>query len=199
MSRGLWIWNDSIKTIAFDSAAARRTLAAAKRDGRLAKIDILVPATSQSRRQLALVIQESWRRLGVDATITVVDFPIFQERIAAGRFDSYIGVYLDEPSPRGLADQWSRRGWDALNYGRYANPRFDSLLARASQERDVPSAQQLWREAMDTLNADAPAVFLYTLTNTAAFHRRLANITIDPYSWASTLPTWTVDSAYARH
>lgn len=197
MSQGLWIWDDAIRTIAFDSSGARSVLDRVRARGRLRPIEILVPATSQTRRQLAQIVQEAWRRIGIAATIAVVDFPVFQERLATGRFDSYIGVYLDEPSPRGLADQWTRAGWDALNYGRYANPQFDTLLAMASRETDPATARRRWREAMDTLNGDAPAIFLYALTNTAALHRRLGNVMIDPYAWASTLPSWIVDTSHA--
>jgi ABC-type transport system substrate-binding protein len=90
-------------------------------------------------------------------------------------------------------DQWTRAGWGALNYGHYANPVFDSLLSAASREPDVGKAKQRWREAMDTLNADAPAIFLYALANTAAVQRRLEDVELDPYSWLSGLPTWRVD------
>src|SRR5690606_25079032 len=99
----------------------------------------------------------------------------------------------DEPSPRGLADQWTRAGWDALNFGHWAHPAFDSLLARAVAEPRREPAARLWREAMDTLNADAPGIFLYTPTNAAAVHRRLRDVRIDPYSWASGLAGWKVD------
>jgi ABC-type transport system substrate-binding protein len=126
--------------------------------------------------------------------VTVVDFPVFQERLAQGRFDSYIGAYLDEPSPRGLADQWTRAGWDGLNYGHYANPVFDSLLARASRESDPGRARSRWREAMDTLNADAPAIFLYAPANSAVVHRRLGNVSLDPYSWISGLSEWKIEA-----
>ena len=132
MSSGLWIWDDAIRTVAFDTAGARRLLSRRQ----LPPVDILVPASSGSRRQLAQIVQAAWRRIGVDATITIVDFPVFQERLAAGKFDSYIGVYLDEPSPRGLADQWTRAGWEGLNHGRYHNPRFDSLLAAGFRPSD---------------------------------------------------------------
>jgi ABC-type transport system substrate-binding protein len=159
---------------------------------RLGPIDILVPATSSTRRQLALVIQEAWRRAGVDATVTTVEFPVFQERLAKGTFDTYIGAYLDEPTPKGLADQWTRAGWGALNYGHYANPVFDSLLSAATREADVGQAKRRWREAMDSLNADAPAIFLYALANTAAVSRRLEGVKIDPYLWLSGLPQWGV-------
>jgi peptide/nickel transport system substrate-binding protein len=187
MSQLLWIWDDKTRTLPFDSSRARAVLANTGR-----RIDILVPSTSSVRRQLAQVIQESWRRVGVEATITTVDFPVFQERLAKGRFYRYIGAYLDEPSPRGLADQWSRSGWGALNYGHYANPAFDSLLSKASETSDVANARQLWREAMDTLNADAPGIFLYAPENVAVLNRRLAGVKLDPYSWVSGLSRWGV-------
>jgi peptide/nickel transport system substrate-binding protein len=193
MSQLLWIWDDASKTVPFDSAQARESISQLKHARALGSVDILVPATSSSRKQLALAIQESWRRVGMNTTVTAVDFPVFQERLAQGRFDSYIGAYLDEPSPRGLIDQWTRSGWGSLNYGHYANPVFDSLARSASRQEDVGGARRLWREAIDTLNADSPAIFLYSLANVAAVNRKVLNFEVDPYSWASGLRTWRID------
>ena len=163
------------------------------RGNRSLAVDILFPATSVTRKRLAEAIQESWRGVGVRATITAVDFPVFQQRLAKGAFDSYIGAWLDEPSPRGLADQWTGAGWGALNYGHYSNPRFDTLLARASGQENPQAARPVWREALDTLNGDAPAIFLYAPVNVAAVSKRLQGVVIDPYSWLSTLPDWRID------
>ena len=193
MSQLLWIWDDDTRVLPYDSAAARTGVARFKAQRPVGSIDILVPSTSATRRQLAAAVQEAWRRVGVAATITTVDFPVFQERLARGRFDSYIGTYLDEPSPRGLADQWTRAGWAGTNYGHYANPVFDSLVRVASREGDVARAKSQWREAMDTLNADVPAIFLYSLANVAAVNRRLREVEIDPYSWISGLRSWKAD------
>jgi peptide/nickel transport system substrate-binding protein len=202
MSRLLWIWNDSIATLPVDTAAAARALAEAgwtgapgairrRGDQRLA-FDILVPGTSTTRRHIATALQAAWRGLGAEVSVSAVDFPVFQERLGQGRFDSYIGAWLDEPSARGLADQWTRGGWGVINYGRYANPAFDALLKRGSAEPDPAAARRLYTEAMDTLNADAPAIFLYTPGNAAAVSRRLEGVEIDPYSWVSGLPGWRV-------
>jgi peptide/nickel transport system substrate-binding protein len=193
MSQLLWIWDDNTPVLGFDSTGAREAIARIKAKHPVRPIDILVPATSSTRRKLALVIQEAWRKAGVNATVTTVEFPVFQERLANGKFDCYIGAYLDEPTPRGLRDQWTRAGWGALNYGHYGDPVFDSLLAAASREPDVGKAKGRWREAMDTINADAPAIFLYALANTAAVQRRLEGVKIDPYSWLSGLSEWKID------
>jgi peptide/nickel transport system substrate-binding protein len=204
MSQLLWIaGGDTPGGAAYDTAAAARLLDSAgwvrsrsgmrERMGQRLQLDLLVPSTSATRRNIAVALQEAWRRLGADVSVTVVDGPVFQQRLGAGRFDAYVGAYLDEPSARGLVDQWTRAGWGALNYGHYGDPAFDSLLARAGREADRTRGAALYREAMDTLNADAPAIFLYALTNTAAVHRRLRNVTIDPFSWLATLPAWSVD------
>lgn len=201
MSQLLWIWDDSIVSIPFDPARSAAALETAgwrlpvrgttrQRGGTSLAFDILVPSTSPARRKLALQMQEMWRRVGADVTVTAVDFPIFQQRLARGRFDAYVGAWLDEPSPRGLAEQWTRAGWDALNYGHYANPHFDSLFARASRASDVAGARRLYREALDTLNADAPGIFLFAPANIAVVSRRVEGVDINPYSWASGLPAW---------
>ena len=146
MSQLLWIWSDSIRVLPFDTVQANHALDAAgwrrpdsattrQRGSRALAFDILVPSTSASRRQLAVALQAMWQAVGAAVTVTAVDFPVFQERLGAGDFDSYIGAWLDEPTPRGLADQWSRSGWGGLNYGHYANPAFDALLRRASGTR----------------------------------------------------------------
>jgi len=181
ISRALWIWSDDVATLGYDTTRARAELTAAgwvpggdgiRRHGaRRLTIDILIPSTSSVRRGLAEGMQEMWRQLGVDASVTGVDFPVFQQRLSAGRFDAMVGAWLDEPSPRSLADQWTRAGWGALNYGRYDNPSFGT-------------------QALDTLNADAAGIFLYNPTNVAFVSTRLENVTIDPFSWMASIPSW---------
>jgi peptide/nickel transport system substrate-binding protein len=201
MSQLLWIWDEDIRTLPFDTAQAARALDAAgwrrpdstgtrRRGSRALSFDILVPGTSPTRRQIAVALQAMWQAVGAAVTVTAVDFPVFQERLAKGQFDSYIGAWLDEPSPRGLAEQWTRAGWEALNYGHYASPAFEALFERAGRAQAVDSARRLYRQAMDTLNADAPAIFLYAPANVAVVSRRVTGVRIDPYSWVSGLRTW---------
>jgi len=200
MSQLLWINSVDIDVVPFDTAAAARLLDSLhwsrgadgmrRRDGAALAFDILVPGTSPTRRDLAQALQQAWKLLGVETTITAVDFPVFNQRLATGAFDSYIGAWLDEPSPRGLADQWTRAGWDKLNYGHYASAAFDSLFARAVAASDTAAAGPLYRAAMDTLNADAPALFLYAPMQVAGVARRIQGVTINPYSWLSDLASW---------
>lgn len=192
VSRASWLWNDNAASIAYDTTLANRWLDSIgyrrggdgirQRGGRRLAVDILVPGTSRVRRDLAQGIEAMWRSVGVAATITAVDFPVFQERLSQGRFETMVGAWLDEPSPGHLIDQWGRAGWGGLNYGRYTGA-FDSLAELARTAADAARARQLWHQAFDSLNADAAAVFLYTPTNVAVRGPRAAAFPIDPFSW----------------
>ncbi len=200
MSALLWIGDSAVRALPYDTAGAARAFDAAgwrmapdgvrRQGGRALAVEILVPSTSPPRRQAAVAMQEMWRRVGVAAEVAAVEFPVFQERIAAGNFDVYIGAYLDEPSARGLADQWGTGG--ELNHGGYSSAPFDSLLGSAAATADPALARQRYHAALDTLNADAPAIFLYTPVQAAAVSRRLEQVTIDPHSWLAELPHWTL-------
>jgi peptide/nickel transport system substrate-binding protein len=203
VSRLQWIAGDGVITLPFDTVAASALLDSAgwKRDAsgmrrhgatRLA-FGLLVPSTSSSRKLLAEALQESWRRLGALVSIDAVDFPVFQQRLAEGKFDVYIGAYLDEPSPRGLVDQWTRAGWGALNYGRYANPVVDSLIKEALAASALPMARPRWREVLDSMNMDVPAVFLYTPEQSAVASRRITGVAIDPWSWLEGVERWGLE------
>jgi peptide/nickel transport system substrate-binding protein len=198
MAQLQWIWDDSIAVLPYDTIRAARALTEAgwtpavdgirRKGSRGLTLDILVPATSPGRKRLAVALQEQWRQVGVAATITAVDFPLFMERLGQGKFESYIGAWLNEPSPRGLVDQWTAAGIGQQNYGQYANPRFDRLVQQASSTEDRRAARLVWRAAFDTLNADAPALFLYAPVNVAAVSRRVEGFELNPYSWLSGLP-----------
>ena len=194
MSRILWIYDESIPVAPFDTAAAGLALEQAgwkrgsdgmrRRGGKALAVDILVPGTSAARKNLAVIAQEMWRRAGVKASVTIVDFPVFQERMRTGKFESFIGAWLDEPSPRGLGDQWTTAGIGALNYRHYRSTTFDSLFRRASSITGSASeGRAAWREVIAQLNQDVPAIWLYTPTSVAAVAKRVEGLTIDPYSW----------------
>lgn len=204
-SQVLWLWSDSIRVLPFDSAGAASALDSAgwrvgaggvRRSGsRPLAFDVLVPSTSPVRRRAAELLQERWRLIGAEVSVTAVEFPVFQERLAKGRFDSYVATYLDEPSPRGLSEQWTAAGIGALNFGGYASPAFDAAFGAAENEAVPAQAARLWRSAFDTLNADAPALFLFSPVNRAAVARRLGEITINPWSWLSDLPSWKIGAS----
>jgi hypothetical protein len=78
------------------------------------------------------------------------------------------------------------------NLGAYASRGFDSLLALAAAAPSREAAAPPDRAALERLNDDAPAVFVYSPRNNAAIRRRFASVTIRPDNWLATVATWSV-------
>jgi peptide/nickel transport system substrate-binding protein len=205
MSALLWVRHRGRLVVPYAPDEGARALDAAgwragrdgvrSKEGRRLAFEILVPSSSPSRRQAGIAMQEMWRQVGAAAEVTAVEFPVFQERLARGDFDVYVGAYLDEPSARGLADQWGTDGIGVLNHAGYSNPVLDSLLDAAARAGSRAAARDLYHEALDTLDTDAVAIYLYSPIQAAAIRKEIDQVTIDPYSWLARFPEWTVAPA----
>lgn len=201
VSQALWLHDPARTAAPRDSAGAAALLDSAgwrpgadglrQRAGTPLRVAILVPGTSASRRAMAEAVVAQWRTLGVAATIEVTDFPVFQQRLGAGRFETYIGSFLDEPSPRGLAVQWATSGIGQLNHGQWSDATFDSLLNAAAAARTADEARRRYRAALDRLEGEAPAVFLFTPVARLGRSRRVeVTAPVDPFSWLEGVTRW---------
>ncbi len=198
------IWSDSLRQLPYDTAAAARTLdrlgwrAAApggprRRNGVPLAFTVLVPTSSQVRQRAAVIAQDEWRRLGVEARIEPLEFTVMERRTVAGDFDAAFLSRTIDPSPASLLQWWSPGAQG--NVGAYDDPAFQALTARAMRARTATAAAPLWRQALELLNADAPALFLFSPRNEAALSARVENATLRPDSWLATVTTWRLRSA----
>jgi peptide/nickel transport system substrate-binding protein len=207
MSQLSWIWNPETRGLPHDSAGAARLLTRLgwvdsnrdgirDRDGHPLSFRLLVPTTSGIRRQYARLLQEQFRTMGVDVQLDEVDFSLFLARARAGQFDALLNAWSTDPSPSaGIPQTWTRAGLGRSNYGRYVNPAFDRLVDRTvggGSAGNRAAARRAWRSAIEMLNQDAPAIFLFAPDNVAAVHRRVTGVTIRPDSWLALLRTWRI-------
>jgi len=204
MSELLGIWDPDIRQLPYDSALAARILngqgwrdhdgdGIRDKDGQPLAFHILVPTSSVLRRQYARLLQEQFHALGVHVEIDELEPSVVNQRAATGKFDTVILSRQNDPSPSsGIAQSWTRAGFGGSNFGRYYSADFEQLVDRAVTATSRDQARALWRRAMETLNADAPAVFLYALDNVGAVHKRVENVQFRPDSWAALLRTWRI-------
>ncbi len=120
---------------ALDSAGWRRGADGMRaRGGRALAFSLLVLATSRPRQQIATLVQESLRRMGIAVTIEQTDLPGFVARLSARRFDAAVQVYSNDPSPFALREQWggaAARAAEGSNYTGWSSPTFDAILDSA--------------------------------------------------------------------
>ncbi|MBA3495764.1 MAG: hypothetical protein H0T86_01510 [Gemmatimonadales bacterium] len=195
----LWIRHGAPPPLGANVHEARRLLAARgwkdhdgdgvlDRVGRPLALTLSTTNSSAIRQQLALQIQEQLRQVGIRVQFERFDFPVYNERRTAGRFDIDFASTAQDPSPTGLGQGWSCEG--STNVARYCDPVVDSLLEVAGQATDA--APEAWRAVLRRIEAGAPAVFMYGLNYLFVVHRRFTNVRIRPESSWLALREWTV-------
>ncbi|MFQ5551386.1 MAG: ABC transporter substrate-binding protein, partial [Gemmatimonadales bacterium] len=202
--RAVWIWTDSIAQLPYDTAAARALLDGAGwvdsdgdgiRDlaGRPLSFRLLVPSSSGARRQSAVIVQEQLARIGVEVSISELEFNTFLERALQGDFDAVFGAFALDPSPRGITQLWTEQGIGSNNWGRYSNDQVNELVLHALRAPDVETSTRRWHEVLVALNDDVPAVWLFEPRLTAVIASRFSGVVLRPDQWASNIWRWTVN------
>jgi peptide/nickel transport system substrate-binding protein len=206
VSQMLWIRRGAPEPEGPNVSEARRLLASTgwgdsdgdgtlDREGRPLRLLLSLPNTSGIRRQMALLVQEQLRRIGIQIDIQQLEFPIYQERRSAGEFDIDLSGVNQDASPSGLTQAWSCTG--GSNVAGYCNRTVDSLLGQAILGRDDPA--ETWIEVLRRIEDDAPATFLYAPAFVYAVNRRFHGVTINPLSSWITLRKWSVSQAPVSH
>jgi peptide/nickel transport system substrate-binding protein len=194
VSAQLWIRHGAPSHSRQDQSAARRLLAGRgwvdrdgdgireNRNGALLSLRLLVSTSSLARTQMAAIVQEQLRQVGVRIDLVRVDVAVWIERRSAGDFDIDFSAANQDPSPSGLVFSWSCAG--PGNAGGYCDPGADSLLQQAIAS---PIAdRRLWHDFLRRVEQNAPAAFIYTQVFAFGVNRRFRDVTIHPESswWA---------------
>jgi len=196
-----WIRDPKHRPLPYDTAQARALLRSRgwadhdgdgilDRDGTSLVLDLNYPTTSGVRKQMALQAQEQLRRIGVKVELVGMEGAAWNEARRRHDFDLDFSSAGLDPTPSGLVQSWSCAGLEGTNVGGYCDPKVDSLFEQAIF---APKDQvALWRRAIERLEDDAPAAFIYAPTYAFAVHRRYANVNLRPEGWWSALAEWSV-------
>lgn len=153
----------------YDTTEARRILAdkgwTPGRDGILTRngerlsFTILTNAENRRRTDVAQILEQQWKRIGVEALIQTLEFNTVIERTTNRDFEASIGGWNVGLS----ADLYQLWGNPSLpfNFVGYDNPRVQELFARALEQPTEALAAPLWREAASLIAADQPYTWLY--------------------------------------
>ncbi len=194
-----WINDTTDPGIPYDPERARALLEDAGwldgpdgrvKDGRTLSLRLNYPSVSRTRVQYAQLIQEQLRQVGIRLQLEGVEGAVWSERRSTSSFDMDLSRAGMDPSPSGIAQSWSCAGIGGSNVGSYCNPAVDTLLAAAIFA--TSNALPIWRQLVDTVQADAPAVFLYAPEVILGIQRRFGNVNLPPYSYWSHIWQWTV-------
>jgi peptide/nickel transport system substrate-binding protein len=199
VSQMLWIRQGAPEPEGANPAEARRLLASTgwgdsdgdgtlDRQGQPLRLMLSLPNTSGIRRQMALMVQEQLRRIGIQVEIQQLELPVWQERRTSGDFDVDFSGVVQDASPSGLTQSWTCTGGN--NVGGYCDREVDSLMSEAILGRGDPAAT--WVETLRRIEEGVPAVFMYAPIFVYAVNRRFRAVTIKPHSGWITVRKWSV-------
>jgi peptide/nickel transport system substrate-binding protein len=198
-----WIWSDRDTRSRADTAAASAALdrlgwrergpdGIRRQHGRRLAFTLLVPAFSRLRIQVADLIQDQLKRVGVAMDVQPLEANVWIDRIQKGRFDAIFGSWSTDPTPASVLQTWTSSGIGGYNYQHYSNPVYDRLVNQAVKTHDRATAVALWHEATDTINADAPAIWVLSPATVAGVSARFTNVSFQSDQWGMTLWRWHV-------
>ncbi len=171
-----WAHNEKLKPYPYDIQRAKRLLFEAgwrdsDGDGILDKViggkkvdfkfTLITNAENQTRREVAIAIQNDLLKLGVKMEIQLYEFNTFMRHILDRNFDAVLSGWRIATKP----DLASLFHTEAIKSGHnivsYSNPYFDKLNDSASVLNNLSSAKKIWDEIQEILYEDQPYTFLY--------------------------------------
>jgi peptide/nickel transport system substrate-binding protein len=164
------------------------------------RFSLLVPGTSTQRQQMAVLLQDMFKRVGARMDIEHVDLPTMSDREEKHDFDAAFEGMTVDATPSGIRQEWSTsaaRAGGTSNTGYYSNPVFDAIVDSAVAASSPKIAIAQYRRAYATLIDDAPAIWLYEGTTVAGMGVNVHPAHMRADTWWASLAEWSIDDSPA--
>ena len=178
-------YNKSIRPIPYDPQQAIKLLHEAgwkKRNGLLIKngkkltFKLLTNHGNEIRKSIAIVVQDSWKRIGIKVSFDTVEWAVFiKKHINELNFDAVILGWSLGLDPD-LFQIWhsSQTNKGQLNFVGYKNKIADKLIVKIRQEYDLKKQIVYAHKLHRIIATDQPYTFLYNSKWTALLDRKIA-------------------------
>jgi peptide/nickel transport system substrate-binding protein len=131
-----------------------------EKDGRRLAFPLLFALEDETRRDAALLLQASLKRVGAEVRLVRVDAASLVRRLRARDFTAAVHVLRLSPEPSAHPYFHSSAAADGLNHSGFADPALDRLL-EAEERAGTPSARlEAGRRVEQFLRDQAPVIFI---------------------------------------
>ena len=185
-------YSHAVKPLPYDPEGALQLLAQAgwkrnkdgwlEKDGKRLEFTLITNQGNPIRKQLLPIVQNSWRKIGVDARTDLLEWAVFiQERVNKLDFDALIlgwGMGI-EPD---LYQIWhsSQTGPYQLNFVGFKNDEADDLIIKIRQEYDRARQVADCHRLHEIIAVEQPYTFLFVRRWTALLDKRIVIMKRDP-------------------
>jgi oligopeptide transport system substrate-binding protein len=168
----------------FDAAAAKAAFEAA--GGYSGTLTMTYNADSPNKAWSEAVCNSIKNTLGIECVaVPTVDFATFQKKIDANELKGIFRAswQMDYPSIENfLVPIYAKGAWPpGSNWGRYENPKFDELNAKAAAAKSSDEANALYQQAEAVLAEDFPSAPLWYPKTTAVWSDKVTDVKVNAF------------------
>ncbi|MEH7223966.1 peptide-binding protein [Bacillus sp. JJ1566] len=170
----MWTYNDDVPQFDYDLEKAKALLKEAgwedtngnnilDKDGKELSFSIKTNQGNKIREDIAVVLQQQFKEIGVEAKPEIVEWSAFIEQISAPNWD-YEAMILGWALST-FPDQYdifhSSQSEEGLNFAWYKNEEADKLMEEARQTTDIEKYKEIHKDLYQIIVEDQAYTFLY--------------------------------------
>jgi len=203
---GSWAYNLDVEPLPYDPEKAIELLNEAgfvqgddgimEKDGEKLSLTLKVPIEKESEavKRVVLAFKNYLGKIGVDIKGEFKEWMSWKEDVFLNHdFDVIFAswVFDDSADITSLFHSSEIGPW-MNNFGAYSNPEVDGFIVESKLTLDHEKRRTIYRKLHSLLADECPYTFLWTLTNYAAYHKRLRHVAIHPYKFFSFADGWYI-------
>ena len=184
-----WAYEANVDHYPYDPARAKQLLDEAgwndpDGNGLLSRFNLtLKTSTDESTRQIAAIIQQALKRVGIHVDLRSYEFGTFYGDVVRGNFQMFTMRWIGGNNDPDLFERvfHSREAPPkGFNRGRYENPRVDELVEFARKEPDPAKRKAAYSEIQKIVADELPYISLWYMKTTCVYNRRISNMELSP-------------------
>jgi len=209
---GSWAYNLDVQPLPYDPEKAIALLNEAGftkgddgimvKDGQKLSLTLKVPIAKESEavKRVVLAFKNYLNKIGVDVEGEFKEWLSWKEDVFLKHdFDIIFAswVFDDSADISSLFHSGEIGPWKN-NFGAYSNPEVDGLIVESKLTLDHEKRRTINRKLHAIIADENPYTFLWTLTNYAAFNKKLRHVAIHPYKFFSFADNWFIPTSEQR-
>jgi peptide/nickel transport system substrate-binding protein len=201
---GSWAYNLDVEALPYDPEKAKELLKEAgftmgsggvmEKDGEQLSLTLKVPIEKESEavKRVVLAFGNYLKKVGVHIKVEFKEWLSWKEDVFLKHdFDIIFASWVfDDSADISSLFHSSEIGPWKNNFGGYSNPEVDSLIIESKLTLDHEKRRTINRKLHAIIAEESPYTFLWTLTNYAAYNRKLRHVAIHPYKFFSFADAW---------
>ena len=162
------------------------------KDGQALRFTLGTNSGNQRRADVAQIVQQQWRRVGVDARIQTIESNTFFDRLSQRDFDAAIAGWSVGLFPD-MTSLWE--GDATFNFTSYDDPETSRLMHEALAQPTEETAAVYWNAAAARIVAEQPYSWLYFMDRVIGVRDRVKGTRIDTLGNLQNLHEWWIEGA----